>query len=43
VALLDLTGVYWLIRRYSPRGEIVELQSGRQGGMASADIHELRA
>lgn len=43
VAVLDLIGVYWLIRRYSPRGEIAELQSVQHGGMASADIHELRA
>lgn len=29
VSLLDLIGVYWLIRRYSPRGDIAELSVER--------------
>jgi glycosyltransferase involved in cell wall biosynthesis len=43
VALLDLTGVYWLIRRYSPRGEIEELSPSRTDDLATSNIHELRA
>lgn len=30
VAFLDVVGVYWLIRRYSPRGEITELSGPGQ-------------
>ncbi len=30
VSFLDLIGVYWLVRRHSDRGEIEELNAGRQ-------------
>ncbi|MBX2805942.1 MAG: hypothetical protein KTR19_08225 [Hyphomicrobiales bacterium] len=43
VALLDLVGVYWLIRRYSPRGEVIALSVMRDEEFANSNIHELRA
>ena len=36
VALLDLIGVYWLVRRYSDRGGITELSSTREPAYAAA-------
>lgn len=39
VALLDVTGVFWLIRRYSPRGEVREVARER----AEASVPGARA
>jgi dolichol-phosphate mannosyltransferase len=45
VALLDLIGVFWLVRRYSDRGSISELSGTRQPELrsAAAPTYGLRA
>jgi dolichol-phosphate mannosyltransferase len=43
VALLDLIGVYWLIRRYSERGSIKELSLPRNEESRPAQSYGLRA
>jgi dolichol-phosphate mannosyltransferase len=40
VALLDLIGVYWLVRRYSERGGITELSSARHESKRAAVVHD---
>jgi glycosyltransferase involved in cell wall biosynthesis len=44
VALLDLTGVFWLVRRYSDRGDIAEFAAERrEPELAGANGYSLRA
>ncbi len=45
VALLDLIGVFWLVRRYSDRGSVTELSGTRQPELrpAAAQTYGLRA
>ena len=43
VSFLDLVGVYWLVRRYSDRGEIKELNLAPSAEIRSAPSYGLRA
>ena len=43
VSFLDLVGVYWLVRRYSDRGEIEELNVARGAEIRPAPSYGLRA
>ena len=43
VSFLDLVGVYWLVRRYSDRGEITELNLAHEAEIRSAPTYGLRA
>jgi len=43
VAFLDVIGVYWLIRRYSPRGDITELAETPAAGLEADPRDRLRA
>jgi glycosyltransferase involved in cell wall biosynthesis len=43
VSFLDLVGVYWLVRRYSDRGEIKELGASREVEIRPAKTYGLRA
>lgn len=43
VSFLDLVGVYWLVRRYSDRGDIRELGVARDAEIRPAETYGLRA
>ncbi len=43
VAFLDILGVYWLTRRYSPRGEITEFASAMRAEPAAGKSAELQS
>ncbi len=43
VSFLDLVGVYWLVRRYSDRGEIEELSLAHGAEIGPAPTYGLRA
>lgn len=43
VSILDLIGVFWLIRRYSDRGAIQEIPANREAGLNPTETYGLRA